>query len=444
MRVIFPDPARMNALGYPKLAYAPFLLADDGSYPIEANRYIRERACLEWRPSLGIENQRLRFNISQTVKSLEAMARRLMEFLLWCENTSGLSWREVNYRDDLLDSWQVGMLDGSASRSRTKLSNQTVNLRIAEACYFLTWAAERGFRKPFEILQKTARAPNARLLRRNSKSGVSRVGELPTMRGLLALPPEDVLRRWQSALRIRHGEVMALFAEFLIRTGVRISEGVGFRVTDLPEKNYGPNADLWRDSWVSAGEIPCKISMGIKGPKIRRGSDESVRPRVIYVPVDLADRLNAYRQDGRSTLIMRWISSTRDRIERERRRNLPRTDKFWLGKRGKPLTAGWVRQAWASVDCRPWNWSPHKARHLFAVNTIVNYTRELIRTAKFTDLPSVGWLHGLMAGQIQIILSPLLGHLSEKVTMVYLKAARERLLAEFTHPTLKWLNECEE
>lgn len=443
MRVIFPDPSRMNALGYPKLAYVPFLLADDGSYPLEANRYLRERACLEWRPRLDSEGQRVRFSVYQTVKSLEAMARRLMEFLLWCETISGYTWREVEYHDDLIDKWQVGMLNGSVSRSRNKLSNHTVNVRVTEACYFLTWAAERGYRKPFEILVKTARASGTRLMRRASKSGVSRVGELPTMRGLLALPPDDVLQRWQAALKVRHGEVISLFAEFLIRTGVRISEGTGFRIGDLPEKNYGVCADSWRDDWISAGEIPCKILMGIKGPKVKRGSEESVRPRIIYVPIDLADRLNVYRREGRSTLIARWISSGKNRAEREHRRNLCRTDIFWLGKCGKPLTAGWVRQVWASVECRPWKWSPHKARHLFAVNTIVDYTRGLIRAAKFSELPSVGWLHGLMAGQVQIILSPLLGHLSEEVTMIYLSAARERLLAEFTHPTLKWLSDCE-
>lgn len=255
-------------LGVPKLAYVPFLLADDGSYPLEANRYLRERACLEWRPRLDSEGQRVRFSVYQTVKSLEAMARRLMEFLLWCETISGYTWREVEYHDDLIDKWQVGMLNGSVSRSRNKLSNHTVNVRVTEACYFLTWAAERGYRKPFEILVKTARASGTRLMRRASKSGVSRVGELPTMRGLLALPPDDVLQRWQAALKVRHGEVISLFAEFLIRR-VRISEGTGFRIGDLPEKNYGVCADSWRDDWISAGEIPCKILMGIKGPKVK-------------------------------------------------------------------------------------------------------------------------------------------------------------------------------
>lgn len=153
MRVIFPDPNRMNALGYSKLAYVPFLMADDGSYPVEANRYLRERACLEWRPKIEYGGESLRFNVSQTVNSLEAMARRLMEFLLWCKKEGyPNSWREVSYQDDLIGKWQIGMLNGTASRSQKRLCNETVNSRVSEACYFLTWAAERGYRDYFEVL----------------------------------------------------------------------------------------------------------------------------------------------------------------------------------------------------------------------------------------------------------------------------------------------------
>ena len=445
MRVIFPDAARMTDIGYPKLAYVPFLISEDGSYPVEANRYIRERACLEWRPKLGSGDDRFRFNTRQTVKSLEAMSRRLMEFLLWCQNSKpSIDWRTVSYLDDLLDKWQVGMLDGTASRSHQKLCNETVNVRIAEACYFLTWAAERGFRKSFEVLVKVRSGVTSSANIKARHVGLSRVGELPSIRSSLSLPTEEALNRWQLMLRARYGEVMSLFAEFLIRTGVRISEGTGFRTTDFPEKIYGLEANAWREDWVVAGEIPCEICMGIKGPKISRGSERSVKPRKIYIPIDLADRLDHYRKEGRKTLFVRWISAGKDKAERASRKSMLRTDKFWIGKRGRPLTAGWIRQAWSGVSSRPWRWSPHKARHEFAVATIVNYTKSLIELSQLPSVPNVGWLHGLMAGQVQIILSPLLGHVDEKTTLIYLSAARERLLAEFTHPTLKWLGDCEE
>ncbi|WP_146774717.1 MULTISPECIES: hypothetical protein [unclassified Pseudomonas] len=444
MRVIFPAPDRMHTLGYPKLAYVPFLIADDGSYPVEANRYLRERACLEWRPKVGYGEERFRFNRSLTINSLDAMARRLMEFLLWCnKQKNSNAWREVTYQDDLIDKWQVGMLDGSASRSQKRLSNETVNARVAEACYFLIWAAERGYRESFDALVSLRGSQNQKLRRRNNLGSV-RVAALPPERSRLSLPTEKALSKWKTLLKIRHGEVMSLFAEFLIKTGVRISEGIGLRANDLPGKNFGEDKNSWRDDWVAAGEVPCTICMGIKGPKVFRGSQESVTSRQIYIPIELADRMDNYKREGRATLILRWITSGKSRIDRDRRKKIARTDQFWIGKRGRPLTAGWVRQAWSSVECGPWKWSPHRARHEFAVNTIVDYTQSLIDVAKIPEIPSAGWLHGLMAGQVQIILSPLLGHIDEKTTMIYLAAARERLLSRFVHPVLIWQKECDE
>ncbi|MEI4522050.1 hypothetical protein [Pseudomonas sp. CCNWLW23] len=443
MKVIFPDAKKMEDLGYAKLAYVPFLIGADGDYPVEANRYLRERACLEWRPSIPGKQGSYRFNTRQTVASLDAMARRLMEFLLWCNNSTPLiCWKDVVYLDDLIDKWQVGMLSGSASRSRKKLAVETINARVAEACYFLSWAAERGYREAFYVM-----ASKVGLHDRSSKRGgngkASRAGELVSRRRSLSLPSDVVLARWHSNLKIRYGVVLALFAEFLMRTGLRISEGTKFRVQDLPEREYGPEKNGWREDWLQSGEIPCTICMGVKGPKIARGSAESSRPRVIYIPIELADRMNHYRQEGRSTLISRWVSAGKSKDERDKRLKSKKTDAFWLGKRGKPLSNSWVRQAWSSGATTPWRWCPHMARHLFAVNTLVNYMRDLISQFRFSTIPSVGWLHGLMAGQISIILTPLMGHMSEETTLLYLKAAKERLMMEFQHPTLRWLDDCD-
>lgn len=445
MRVIFPDAQRMKDLGYAKLAYIPFLIGTHGEYPVEANRYLRERACLEWRPLIPGKQGNYRFNTRQTVKSLDAMARRLMEFLLWCENSvPKICWEDVAYLDDLIDKWQAGMLSGSASRSRKKLAVETVNVRISEACHFLSWAAERGYRDTFSVMTDKEILYGASTGSRKGRSKKSfRVGELVSRRRSLSLPSDVVLEQWHHNLKVRHGEVIALFSEFLMRTGVRISEGTKFRVQDLPEKKYGPEGNDWREDWLRSGEVPCTICMGVKGPKIAHGSEESTRPRVIYIPIELADRMVYYRQEGRPTLMARWVSSAKTKDERDKRRISKKTDAFWLGKRGRPLSNSWVRQVWSSGENIPWKWCPHMARHLYAVNTLVSYMRELVAQSRLSTIPSVGWLHGLMAGQISIILTPLMGHMSEETTLLYLVAARERLVKYFQHPTLKWLADCE-
>jgi hypothetical protein len=234
MQVLFPDAQQMKDQGYAKLAYVPFLIGANGEYPVEANRYLRERACLEWRPSIPGKEGCYRFNTRQTVKSLDAMARRLMEFLLWCEHANPkICWRDVNYLDDLMDKWQVGMLNGSASRSGRKLAIETINSRISEACYFLLWASERGYRDSFSIL--TDKVSSKKTTARNE--GISRIGALVARRRTLTLPSDEAVAQWHLKLKIRCGEVIALFAECLMRTGLRISEGTKFRVQDFPEKN---------------------------------------------------------------------------------------------------------------------------------------------------------------------------------------------------------------
>jgi hypothetical protein len=442
MRVVFPNAQQMKNLGYAKLAYVPFLISEDGDYPAAANRYLRERACLEWRPPIIGREGYCRFNTQQTVKSLDAMARRLMELLLWCENV-GVCWQDVTYLGDLIDRWQVGMLDGSVSRSQKKLAIETVNSRISEACYFLSWAAERGYRNSFTVLTRVCAPNKGNSIGKKRVGSERRVGELVSRSRSLSLPSDDVIANWHAKLKVRYGEVIALFAECLMRTGLRISEATMFREQDFPKKNFGFECNEWREDWLSAGEVPCTIRMGIKGPKVARGSQESLKPRTIYLPIDLADRMDHYRREGRNTLIARWVSAGKTKEEREKRRKSIKTDLFWIGKKGRPLSNSWIRQTWSSELAMHWKWCPHMARHLFAVVTLVTYIRDLLSHLKMAVIPSLGWLHGLMAGQISIILTPLMGHMSEETTLLYLTAARERLFSEFKHPTLMWLDDCE-
>ena len=378
------------------------------------------------------------------------MARRLMEFLLWCESTNPpTDWRKVTYREDIFLRWQSGMLQGTASRTGKRLSPQTVNPRVSEACWFLAWAAERGFREKFEVSSKlvpTQFSTGSHSLSHVTSSRRSRIGSLAEPVRNLVLPSNEELARWMRQFRARHGDVMGLIAETMMRTGLRITENNQLLESDLPEKAFGPHRNQWKQEWLVANEVPVKIHIGNKGPKIHAGSLESTRPRTVYFPVDLADRIDYYRKEGRPTLVQRWISSAKEPETRAKRiaaRN-SYTTRLWLGQRGLPVSNSWIGQAWASVSACPEGWSPHQARHLFAVETMVDYTRKLMASKHASTVPDLGWLHGQMSGQIKIILTPLLGHLSEETTAVYLRAARQRLMLEFEHPTLSWLKACDE
>jgi hypothetical protein len=100
----FPSPQRMIDLAHAKLSHCPFVIGDDGSYLPEVNQYLRERFLGEWIPRLGQSAWKKDGKaISQTKASRAAMARRLVEFLRWCDRSDPpKDWRAVDYETDLL------------------------------------------------------------------------------------------------------------------------------------------------------------------------------------------------------------------------------------------------------------------------------------------------------------------------------------------------------
>lgn len=428
----------MESLNHAKLAYCPFLIdAIDGSYPPEPNQFLRERGLAEWIPRLGQSAERKGKASVLTAKSRETTARLISEFFRWCRNT-GKNWRNVDYLDDLLGEWQPGLLDGTASFTGKQLRATTVNALVSEAAYFLTWAADRGYRPPFNVLlnRTSITLSKGDHSRSHDKKEIEiRIGTLTVPPQHIILPTDEQIKKWLRQVHFLRGPVKALACETIIRTGLRISECNQLLATDIPSKVNGQ----WKKEWLTAGEVPVWVHRGIKGPKISPGSLESTRPREVFLPLDLADRIVEYINEGRSTLMMRAISSIKDKKERERRMRETRPSRIWVGeKSGLPFTNGMLYKAWTNVPACPSNWHPHEGRSFFAVETIVQYMRDMMEHHSIKEVSRIGWLDGLMLGQIRIILSPVMGHVCDKTTQIYLKGAKQRLVEVFGHPAIQW------
>lgn len=435
MRVIFPFPSEMEAAGYESLAYCPFLLSFDGSYPDAPNRYLRERSLCEWLPKLRAawdEDSDIGGIEFQTKESCAGMAKRLLEFLLWCD-AKAYDWRTIQYAT-LIKEWQTGMLSGTCSRSGRKLVATTVNGRIHEATLFLVWAWERGLRERFIVpLKPIASRPrsNGRQPATNTEhQSKKRVGLVPTSPSKLLLPSPKEVGTWLHQVRLLKGTVKGMCCELIPSTGIRISECIQWRVDTLPE----------RERWeIVDGHVPCTIRFGVKGGKISPGSLEGTKPREILVPVDLAERMDHYRKWQRPTQIRRWISAAKTKQERDRRTRERQPSQLWLGETSnRPFSNSQLYQDWKGVPACPASWHPHAGREFFAVELIVAHTRRMMETNSQTTVPPMNWLIGAMAGQVRIILMPLLGHVSEDTTHLYLRAARARLVMEIGHPAMRW------
>lgn len=447
MKILFPDPQRMVDLNHPKLAFCPFLISDDGFYPQEANQYLRERSLAEWRPRLGqsawlVEGQ----GVVQTRASRETMARRLVEFFRWCD-TNKKDWRKINYLDDLLCDWQVGLLNGTASSSGEELVNATVNAYVSEAAYFLTWAAIRGYREPFNVDLNETKVRKSSGRHAYSSVAVAtqtRVGSLVVKPDFNMLPSNQEIEKWLHEVHYLRGPVKRLACETIVRTGLRITECIELQLKDIPAKVNGS----WPRTKLSSEGLVVFVHLGNKGKKQSPGSLESVNPRAVYFPLDLAERIYHYITEVRTTLILRGIDREKDKEVRQRRMKAPKPTHLWVGERyGLPFSAGMLRRVWRGVPSRPPGWHPHTGREFFAVETIVKYSKDLCESRGVFQIDGVnqlGWLDALLSQQIRVILSPIMGHLSEETTNLYLRKIKHRLVEVMGHPAIMWANICSE
>ncbi len=444
--VIRPDSEFLRANRYTSLAHVPFLVADDGTYPAEANRYLRARSLCEWALRLGtdapepVNRPQLAF---LTVASCISTARLLKTFLNWIEITDR-NWRQVDYRNDLL-AWQEGLRKGTASESRRPISAAAINLLIAEACYFLTWAslvpkdehgeASRGpFLVPVDTVRVSIRA--GRSSRKQTREVDRRGAQLQSKtRRSIALPSNEQVAKWMRAMRLRF-EVKSLMAELILDAGIRISEANQMEVDTLPPKS----------KWiVIGGKLQVWIHRGVKGKKVTPDSVEAVRGRWIAISLDVAEKIDHYCNFTREFQLRQWIRNGKTKEEQIRRARSPKPKRLWLSEdSNQPFNNVQLYRAWTETAHCPENWHPHKGREWFCVEKVVQWLRDDLKATKTNRVPELTWLQGAMREQVKILLQPELGHASDETTMLYLRAAHLQLIEIFGSPTLRWQEHCDQ
>jgi hypothetical protein len=134
--------------GFEALAHVPFLLNGDMSYADEFNRFLRERALLDWHPNNrhGEPTARVRALSENTIW---ALGRDLENFLTYTEANS-LNWRTIDFQE-ILRTYQADQLNGSWSERGASLAPNTINRRVGYVCEFLSWAGERCLRPDFLV-----------------------------------------------------------------------------------------------------------------------------------------------------------------------------------------------------------------------------------------------------------------------------------------------------
>lgn len=390
VKVFQPNADRIAKLSFASVAHVPVIFDSRQRYCREYNRYLRERAELDWRPSST-------FGDRPRPRTLKAIAEKLSNWIRWCESKA-LEWQKATYDDVLL--YQDEQDSGDWSASGEPLARGTSNGRADEATHFLNWAAQRGLRDEFKV---NSTVQQKRIGGRTRTVSV-RPGRLKEPHGESAidafrLPQPTEVRDWLNAVRHRRGYAKYLVCRFILETGARLGEAEAFPLTDWPSVEKIEDAAFRGDVFVPVG-----LTRGTKGG----------RPRTIRVPIDLAREIRA------------WIDGPRNKyIFGLYKRDGKRTDNLFVsdvaGFMGIPILRHTIGKCFAEVSPRPKVWSPHKGRHAFACFFILYALEAEARAHKSTPAGmGVNWVHSRGAEWLKM-LQRQFGHVDETTTQIYLK-----------------------
>jgi len=394
-KIHHPDPERFESLGYGAFARVPVLFDSAGRYCRAHNRYLRERAELDWHPAGGGDFLRDR--------TLEKIGECLINFICWCEARS-VDFRTAAYKQDVL-RYQNEQISGKWSEDGGKLEPSTANQRADEATNFLRWAAEKGLRGPFEIKEffRTGRSTNFAAQRGAHHAPVKvragRAKENPTTKtaSLFVLPTADAVAEWLDAVKNRRGYTKYLACRMILDVGARRMEVEGLEVKQWP------TAEMIEDARrLAQVYVPMEL-LETKGG----------RPRTVRVPLEFAARVRSWIDEKRPTYAYRFFKKHKQKTSRLFLSDHPAAD-------GNPVGAQTVYRCFSEVKPHPKYWSPHKGRHAFACFWVLHALSMESRPhgglvamgADWIQHRGMFWL-GLLRRQF--------GHVSEETTEIYLQ-----------------------
>jgi integrase len=408
--VFTPDRDRLANRGFGEVAHVAVLFDADLRYLRVPNRYLRERAKLEWHPSSGRPGQR-RVGDFPSERTLRDIAYALSNFLQWCEACRSrrphvrgrpVDWQTATYDDVLV--YQAAMRSGAWSSRGRPLSPETANLRADVVTAFLAWAARRGLRGQFETKVASVRrhfdtgtSAGTGWVILHARAGRERKGESRALSRALAIPREHEVLPWLTAVRDRRGYAKFLACRMILEVGPRLFEVTGLTV----------------DQWPSADMLDYVSRQGSDYAVVRLLKTKGGRPRDTMVPLPFAREVRA------------WIDGPRLRLAHrhyKRVRSTP-TELFISdarGQEGTPIARHTIYDCFREVVPRPRFWSPHLGRHFFACLYVLRALHAEARAVGRTvDSMGADWVSSRGAWHLALLRRQL-GHISEETTQIYL------------------------
>ncbi|WP_329318787.1 tyrosine-type recombinase/integrase [Streptomyces sp. NBC_01262] len=428
----------------------PFLIGPDGVYDVALNGYGLSTE-MAGRP----RNTQMAF--ARDVKGyLDFLWSHRPPVLEHSEQGVGArprTWRDATVRDrEVYKTWRCDDPAGP------RVEGSTWNREVSTVDGFYKWAVRRGYATTNPIGQREIRARSLGRHGAAGRAGQTAAEKRPDARRyrLDWLPPEtyrlfrDVGIRGYLPSGLRDPKYRgkrtarnAVFADLMVRTGLRLEEQSSLTVYEVPDRT-GTRA--YYRFWLPAAVAKWDSARDVYVP------DGVLRALDDYVEIDRADAVGRARAAGRYELVLdpivledpqqprvragsRW-RDVEDLDPDERRRLLIRTPQglepaaLWLGEDGLPLTLHTWKYVFreASHRCRNLGLKihchPHALRHSFAVITLEQLQRAHLKalgalTAEQRRHYTLIWGDTLDWVRIR------LGHASAETTQIYLHTLKQ-------------------
>ena|GEM_PF-3639520 len=322
------------------------------------------------------------------------IAQSLKNFLEW-SHERGVAFETATY--DQILQYQREQMAGKWSASGTKLQASTANQRADEVTNFLTWAALKGLRGPFEVKCFFARSLGGE--RKMVRAGRAKESATPRAVARFVLPTAEEVRDWLARVRVKKGNVKYLAARLILEVGPRRME------VEALEVDQWPSAQAIREAeQASQATVPMDLYV-----------TKGARPRTVDVPIRFAQCVREWIDEKWDTYAYRhFVKSGR----RTRTRRLFLSDH--PNAHGRPISEMTIYRIFKEVEPRPKLWSPHKGRHVFACFFVLNALELEARPYGGLDAMGFGWVQN--RGEFWLkILRDQFGHISKSTTEIYLR-----------------------
>ncbi|MDQ0140973.1 site-specific integrase [Cupriavidus necator] len=358
-------------------------------------------------------------------------AHWLANFLEWA-GTRGIDLSTCDYVEHVHGRYQQEMLSGIWSRDGVALKASTVNARVQQACDFLSWMADKGYRQTFDVPYETTRVKVGTAtssIGYRTKEVSARKGKVRKNKRRLRMPTDNEIKHWLDLVYAKLGNTKGLMCETVLLTAMRREEVACFRIDTLPEP------ECWHISKVDAPRseqrVLISIKFGTKGPCYGYGHGDKVGPeRSIWIPLHLAERLHEYRTKLRNPALRKWIKAAPTTAEQKERIKTA-VHLFLDEDTGERLTGKDLYRSWTGVELPFAGWSPHLGRDWWACSTL---WREMTKHEHLKSLgvdTATALLESTAMSVIRLQIQPQLGHVHDSTTMIYLQWVMDMLGASF-------------